>query len=252
MEKQHRDLQAGTLPSIISRFHSSGSLDFFFSLCSAVAFCFDILAKYSESRNASNWTPHFLFPESIQLKSILGVYWAKSLSLSLINLCDFDLKGASCCSFLFPSEIYIFCTCKRSWKRSKSSLPLKTLHLKRLVSSPAFNSVTLWHHSPSPFMHLHNWCLAASWTCKNEFAPLLCCWCQACVSWPVRADWVFGRMVLKETEAKTLCLRQRGNTELSALDSLRIKACKPLLVVILRNCHLLKWLTTAPHNVAFS
>ena len=47
--------------------------------------------------------------------------------------------------------------CKISWRLKKvkvctyrrSSVPQKTLLLKRLVSSPAFTSVTLWHHNAS-------------------------------------------------------------------------------------------------------
>ena len=42
------------------------------------------------------------------------------------------------------------CACKRSYMLRSSSHPQKTLLLKRFIRSPAFNSVTLWHHPTSP------------------------------------------------------------------------------------------------------
>ena len=54
------------------------------------------------------------------------------------------------------SKSCISCTRSKQFKKAKvstnrsSSLPQKRLRLKRLVGSPAFNSVTLWHHTASP------------------------------------------------------------------------------------------------------
>lgn len=58
----------------------------------------------------------------------------------------------SCFFFLSFSVLYMFlCTLKILKKGQRSSsLPHKTLHLKRLVISPTFNSLTLWHHTTSP------------------------------------------------------------------------------------------------------
>ena len=118
-------------------------------------------------------------------------------------------------SLFFQNASVIFigsCACKRSFKlkslkstpNKSFSLPQKTLLLRRLISSPTFNSLTSWHHTTSP------------------------CHTFACVSWPIRGDWVD----LKETTR----FRQRGNTELQHWELTELKcflgtkACKPSLV----------------------
>ena len=100
------------------------------------------------------------------------------------------------------------CVCKRSWKMNSSptnrgsSFPQKTLLLNCCVSSPAFNSVTLWHHKVT-----HNLDLVANLVRKNWFSTalvLLVVLTQACMSWPIRANWVSrGRGVLKRQELQS-------------------------------------------------
>ena len=106
--------------------------------------------------------------------------------------------------FLCISKDLKFRKVKVSTNRS-SSPPQKALLLKRLVRSPAFNYVTLWRHTTSQSYYLHNLCLAESLTWRNWFSRaallLLMVLCQACVSWPTRADWVFEGGGLKETGA---------------------------------------------------
>ena len=58
-----------------------------------------------------------------------------------------------------------------------SSLPQKTLLLKRLISSPAFNSMTLWHHTTSS---CHVYIINDTqlvWQMKVDLSQLLCCCC---------------------------------------------------------------------------
>ena len=66
--------------------------------------------------------------------------------------------------------------------------------------------------------HLHHTWLAARLTSENWLSNAamlsLAVPAQACVSWPIRVDWVFRRRGLKETGDKTERFRQRGDTEL--------------------------------------
>ena len=60
-----------------------------------------------------------------------------------------------------------------SQHQQNSSLPQKTLPLKCLVCSPAFNSVTLWHHTMSVIYIIYaSWLV---WDIRIELAQLLCC-----------------------------------------------------------------------------
>ena len=91
------------------------------------------------------------------------------------------------CVFLHEKDL-------RSKKKKKtnstpnrsSSLPQKTLLLKRLLSRPPFNSKTLWHHHVTNY--LHNLCLVADLAQNNWFstAALL-------LALPIRGDWAIRR-----------------------------------------------------------
>ena len=112
-------------------------------------------------------------------------------------------------------KVFKFKRVKVRTKRS-SSLPQKTLLLKRLRSSPAFNSVTFRHHATSPCLTYSTYTYSsASLAHKNVFSMAallsLALLSQVCASWPISADWVFRRRGLKETGAKT---ETEGNTEL--------------------------------------
>ena len=65
---------------------------------------------------------------------------------------------------------------------------------------------------------------------KNWFGTVA----QACVSWPIRVDWMFSRSGLKETGGKTEHLKQRGNTVLHywLICFLSNKIWNPLWIVI--------------------
>ena len=92
---------------------------------------------------------------------------------------------------------------------------------KRLVSSPTFNSVTLWHHTASP---CHTFAL---------FIPraALLMFFQTCASWPIRGDWGFWRRGLKETGV----FQTEGEHRAAApvcrklMRFLSNKECKPIL-----------------------
>ena len=89
--------------------------------------------------------------------------------------------------------------------------------MKRLVSSPAYNSMTLWHHATFPFYTFTELMpITAIWAIDWTQLPgcLLGMLSQACVSQPIRWDWAFRRRGLEEKGAKTECLRQRWNTVL--------------------------------------
>ena len=77
--------------------------------------------------------------------------------------------------------------------------------------------------------YLHYLCLVASAAHTNWFSSaallLLVLLAQVCLSWPIRADWVFRRRDLKRQELKQ-CFRQRGNTSLENMRKL-----KPFLLV---------------------
>ena len=82
-----------------------------------------------------------------------------------------------------------------------SSLPQKTLHLKclkPLVSSFALDSVTMSHHM-SPYLtfaQLNTIFMEANWKLKTRLRQLETHWAvlaQACVSWPIKGDWISGR-----------------------------------------------------------
>ena len=115
-------------------------------------------------------------------------------------------------------KVIVYCLCfffffqkiKFNTNRS-SSLPQETLLLKRLISSPDFNSVTLWHHTT-----LHNLCLATSLAHKSWFNTaallLFAMLAQACVSWRMRARYWEG-VILKETGAKTERFRKKAEWE---------------------------------------
>ena len=60
------------------------------------------------------------------------------------------------------------------WTNRSSSLPQKTLLLKRLVSGPAFNSVTLWHHITSPCHKFAHHCRILIQGLHPSKAKILC------------------------------------------------------------------------------
>ena len=118
-----------------------------------------------------------------------------------------------------------FCSvCKRSWKLQKSrSAPTEVCvsHIKYCSwnTSPVIPPSILWlcditlcHH----VTHLHHLCLKTGLAPYNWFSAaalsLLAVMGQACVSWPIRADWEFGKGGFKETGAKTQLFKQRGDT----------------------------------------
>ena len=109
---------------------------------------------------------------------------------------------------------------KEVYTNGSSSLLQRTLLLKCLkclFSSLAFNLVDILMspcHTFASFLFIftaeaeltgsqQTW---QSWPETLWETPLLA---QACVSWPIRADWVFGRRGLQETGAKT----DRGGTQ---------------------------------------
>ena len=77
---------------------------------------------------------------------------------------------------VFPSIMYRLLFMLKILKVKKPkvgcSFPQKTLLLKRLASSPALNSVTLWHHTTSPFAKLLQHLV---WHVRVCLAQLLCC-----------------------------------------------------------------------------
>ena len=138
--------------------------------------------------------------------------------------------------FSFPSVCYLCsCACKmykvlkvrkaKVHTNRSSSLPLNhctwntSLAVPPLI--PWLCDVTLCHH----ITHLHYLCVAASLAHENYFNTaalwLLAVLGQACVSWPIREDWVFKRGGLKEIGAKTERFSQRGEYRAAALDSMR-------------------------------
>ena len=90
----------------------------------------------------------------------------------------------------------------------------KTTLLKRLIGCPVSNSTPPCHK------------FAASLARENWFSTaallLLALLAQACMSWPIREDWVFGRGALKRQELK----------QSERMCFLCIKECKLILVVI--------------------
>ena len=80
-----------------------------------------------------------------------------------------------------------------SWKASSVVLPL-ILWLCDITLRPHVK-------------HLHKLCISVSLARRNLISTaarlLLALLAQACLCWPTRADWVFGRGDFKETGAKT-------------------------------------------------
>ena len=164
------------------------------------------------------------FKDTISLCSF-GIHQAPLATALMLNRAPLCVKGDILCIFDF--FCIHSCGCKRSWKlkRSKSapnrSSPLlqKIPLWKHLVSSHAFNYVTLWHRATSP-SHTFAWfwdslahkfkykslslslSLSKSWF-STAALLLLAVLGQASVRWPIRADWVFRGVGLKETGAKT-------------------------------------------------
>ena len=73
---------------------------------------------------------------------------------------------------------------------------------------PAFISVTLWHH----YVALSHICIIYAywliWQLKIDFSGAVLG--LACVSWPIRGDWVLRRRTLKRQDLKQH-IRERGN-----------------------------------------
>ena len=102
------------------------------------------------------------------------------------------------------------CACKRSCMLKKvnvhtdgsSSLPQKMLLLQLLVSSPAFNSVTLWHYTMSPCHICIIYTHQLYWTHKHWFRSGVCE-----LTNQSRLGRDFGKLVLKETGEYTVELQ---------------------------------------------
>ena len=154
-------------------------------------------------------------------------------------------------AFFFPSVSSTWsCACRRSWKLKRSkSTPAETplFHRKHCscnissVVQPVIQSLCdiTQHHCVT---HFHNLCLTGNLERKSRFREaaqlLLGVLVQECVSWPIRADWVFGK-ALKRQE-----LRQRGNTVLQhwmeQMCYLNTNTCKPILIVTQNKIYTLK------------
>ena len=124
------------------------------------------------------------------------------------------------CSISCPS-VFCICVFESSWKLRKSAPAEAPLSHRKLCSwntSSVVRPYILWlyditqRHMTSH--SLHN--LRKNWFSTGGLL-LLVMLAQACVSWPIRADWLTGRIFrsrgLKETGAKTERFRRRGNTE---------------------------------------
>ena len=99
--------------------------------------------------------------------------------------------------------------------------------------------------------HLHNW-LAANFAGENWFRTaallLLVVLAQACVSWPIRADWVFRRWALKRQELK-LKISDRGGIQSYSTESSSIQLQQmrdPTLPIMQLRPE--TWLTQATQN----
>ena len=118
------------------------------------------------------------------------------------------LEGDLWCFFVFFLP-FPCCACKISGKlkRSKSAPTEAPVSHRKHCSWNAhqwpclyFHDITLSHY----VTHLCRFCRLV-WYLRSDLAAVLLLWvvlAQACVSWPIRAEWVFRRAPLKRRELK--------------------------------------------------
>ena len=120
--------------------------------------CHDITGFQTMNHDDMTWTEYFL--EDHCKVHICG--FEETVSPNIWSLFILNTFYLLCFSSPFPSVVYMVPGHVKDLKVEKfkvrtnrnSSLPQKTLFLKRLIGGPSSNYVNSWHHSASPMSHI--------------------------------------------------------------------------------------------------